>query len=470
MSSGFPDARPPPQPLADVTQAVRSPVRDRWPPAGTVTMMAAALVLGLGLRLSAWSYATLDTTLYLKPWYAYARDHGWSALRVGFTNYTPFYSYLLIAVTGLDGRAPSLLLIKSISFVFELATAITAYRFVARATGSRVRAGAALAAAWLAPAVLYNGALWGQADSIWTFFIVLAVYGFSTGRNGALPFAMGFAVKAQAVFLGPYVLGMILRQRCSLLWLAAPPLAYLAIAAPVLLAGRPLSEVVSVYAGQAATFRVLSMNAASMWVLAPSSFYDAGVLIGVGAAATAGLAISVLIARSPRTDIEFGTVAACLSLLAMPFLLPKMHDRYFYAFEVVSIVLACLNPRYLLVALVAQVSALFSYQAYDQENGLAVPVAAVQNLLLAGFLTGALVRPGGTTTARPRAIVEYLALATVVGCLLPLCKAPHPNLSAFAAFLVISVAMLIRLGQQFFRMSRPPAAPMAAAGLVAARN
>src|SRR5258708_18919379 len=107
---------------------------------------AGLMLLGLEIRLAMWSYASADANNFLKPWYAFARDHGWHALSAAFTNYSPFYSYLLIAVTAFDGRAPALLLIKAISFVFELPTPLLAYRFVLRATASHTRASVALVA------------------------------------------------------------------------------------------------------------------------------------------------------------------------------------------------------------------------------------------------------------------------------------------------------------------------------------
>lgn len=416
--------------------------------------VGAALLLGLGFRLAVWSHATTDADLYLKPWYAFAHEHGWKALGVGFTNYTPLYSYLLIAVTGFDGLAPPLLLVKAISFAFEFGAAILAYRFVLTATGSRNRASVALAAAWIAPSVLYNGALLGQADSIWAFFVILSAYLFSTGRNGVLPFATAFAVKAQAVFLGPFALGMVLRQRRSLLWFAAIPLVYLALALPTLVAGRPLHQVLEVYADQANTFHRLSMNAANIWTLAPCAPYSLGVAVGLIAAAVAGLALAVLIERSKRTDIEFNTLAACLSLLIMPLLLPKMHDRYFYAFEMLSIILACLNRRYLLVALAAQTSALLSYIAFDQLIRKGVPVAAVQNLILAGFLVQSFVRPNPKAQARRGEILAYVLASAALACLLPFCRDPHPNALAKSAFLLGSCLLGTHIGLVFYRMSR----------------
>lgn len=43
---------------------------------------------------------------------------------------------------------------------------------------------------------------------------------------------------------------------------------------------------------------------------------------------------------------------ALLSLLASPFFLPKMHERYMFSAEVMSIVLALYSPKYWWVALV----------------------------------------------------------------------------------------------------------------------
>ncbi len=420
-------------------------------------ILGAALLVGLGLRLAVWSYATLDVGRYLRPWYDFARDHGWGSLSAGFTNYTPFYSYLLIAVAAFDGHAPMLLLIKAISFAFELGTALLAYRFVLRATQSHNRASVALIACWLAPAVLYNGALWGQADSIWTFFIVLSAYLFSTGRNGVLPFGLAFSVKAQGVFLGPFALGMILRQRRSPLWFATLPLIYLALALPTLLAGRPLVEVLRIYADQANTFHALSMNAASLWALAPGVPYSAGVPIGLALAGAAGLGLTVMIDRAKRRDIEFNTLAACLSLLAMPLLLPKMHERYFYAFEVLSIILACQNRKYLLVALAAQTSAVLSYVAFDRDIQLGVPVAAVQNLILGAFLVQSFVRPGAITQPKRGEVAGYVGLSTVVAGLLPFCRGPQPNLLAEGGLLLISVLLVAHLGLVLLRVSRAPA-------------
>jgi Gpi18-like mannosyltransferase len=351
-----------------------------------IALAVGSTLAGLTLRYLAREHATNDAVHYLIPWYAFAREHGVSGLREAFTNYTPFYSYVLLIATQFDWLAQPLSLVKAISAVFEFGCAIVVAQIVWQATRLPLRASIAFCGAWLAPTVIFNGAAWGQADSIWTFFTLLSVSLFMRDRNGVLPFAIAFAVKAQGVFLGPFVLGMMLRRRIHWTWLAAVPAVYVILAIPVVLAGRPFASVLKVYMDQADTFHRLSMNAANIWVLAGDVPYAIGVAVGLVLAAASGLALSVFIMRSRQDGPDFILLAACASLMLMPFLLPKMHERYFYAFELASIALACVNPRYLPFAVIAQIDGVLSYLGFDREIVMGLLPAALCNTLLGCYL------------------------------------------------------------------------------------
>ncbi|MGY2932405.1 hypothetical protein ACVWZ6_002007 [Bradyrhizobium sp. GM6.1] len=142
----------------------------------------------------------------------------------------------------------------------------------------------------------------------------------------------------------------------------------------------------AVYLDQAHTFNRLTMNAANIWVLAGGLPYAIGVAVGMVLAAASGLALSIFIARSRRAGPEFILLVACVSLMLMPYLLPKMHERYFYAFELASIALACLNPRYVPFAVIAQVDGVLSYLAFENGIVLGVLPAALCNSLLVYYL------------------------------------------------------------------------------------
>jgi Gpi18-like mannosyltransferase len=346
------------------------------------TIITASFIAGFACRYAALDQVTGDTTKFLLPWYAFAQSHGIASLGHTFTNYTPFYSYLLVAATAFDGVFEPWHLIKGISFVFEFGCALIAMRLVASDQTRIYSPSVAFAAVWLAPTVLFNGAAWGQADAIWTFFILLSVYFIchDKPRAGVVSFSVGFSVKAQAIFLSPLIFALVLRRTVHWLWLAAIPIVYLALAAPAWLLGQPLSDILTVYFNQAETFARLSMNAANMWLFVPNRFYGAGVEAGMVISAAAGLALSILATRTEDLrKVEHLVAIAALSLILMPFVLPKMHDRYFYAFEVMAIVLACLKPRFAAIAVVAQINGVIAYLSYYGLAARLMGLAAIGN-------------------------------------------------------------------------------------------
>ncbi len=338
------------------------------------TIVTASFIAGLACRYVALDQVTSDTTEFLLPWYEFAHSHGLASLGHTFTDYTPFYSYLLVTATAFHGLFEPWHLIKGISFIFEFGCALMAARLVASDKERIYSPSVAFAAVWLAPTVLFNGAVWGQSDAIWTFFILLSVYFISRDRPraGLVSFAVGFSVKAQAIFLSPLIFALVLRRTIHWLWLATIPIVYLAVAAPAWLLGQPLSDILTVYFNQAETYARLSMNAANMWLLVPNRFYGPGVAAGMAIAAAAGLVFSIVAARAKDLrKLEHLVAAAAVSLLLMPFVLPKMHDRYFYAFEVMAIILACLKPRFSVVAIAAQINGVIAYLSY---YGIAAPL------------------------------------------------------------------------------------------------
>jgi hypothetical protein len=99
--------------------------------------------VGLTLRYLTRDRATIDAVQYLVPWYVFARDHGAGGLSEAFTNYTPFYSYLLLIAAQFDWLGQPLSLVKAISAVFEFGCAIVVAQIVWRTTKAPIRASVA---------------------------------------------------------------------------------------------------------------------------------------------------------------------------------------------------------------------------------------------------------------------------------------------------------------------------------------
>ena len=78
---------------------------------------------------------------------------------------------------------------------------------------------------------------------------------------------------------------------------------------------------------------------------------------------------------------------AATSALLIPFLLPKMHDRYFYPADVFAIVLAFFRPSFWYIAVLLQVSSTMAYSRFLLHSDLTwLWIAAAVNTVALGLL------------------------------------------------------------------------------------
>jgi Gpi18-like mannosyltransferase len=193
------------------------------------------------------------------------------------------------------------------------------------------------------PSAIINAALLGQCDAIWAGSCLLAVSAMIAGRTvrSLVWCGIGFAFKAQAVFIAPFIVGAMIGRRAPLWQWAIPPLVFVAAMVPAWLAGWPAWQLAMIYPTQAQWFDIPG-RLANPWifatVLAPEEAKHA-YWIGFAAVAVASVAIAALTstsARNPRAMV----LLALLSSLALPFLFPKMLERYFFLADLLSIAVA----------------------------------------------------------------------------------------------------------------------------------
>ena len=337
-----------------------------------------------------------DYIAALSPWYAFIVENGgFAALQYEFSDYNMPYLYLLAAVAALLPDLHALVAIKAISMSFNLALAYFVYKCVEHKHGSKsvvpVLAGIATL---FAPTVVLNSAAWAQADAIYTTFLVACLYFLLAGRQAAAMIAFGLAVsfKLQAVFLAPLFLWLIVKGRLRWRHLAWVPLVYLATVVPAGFVGRPWDNLLSIYVRQADVSPSLSMNFPNLYVWIPDQYYDWWPL-GVVFAACVVLLVAVAVYRSAaRITAELTVFLAAYSVLVVPYLLPKMHDRYYFPADVIAIVLAFYLPRYWYVPVVVGVVSLMLYIAYlTLPLGYSGPIAHYIPLELMAFAPAVLI-------------------------------------------------------------------------------
>ena len=343
-----------------------------------LVIILAGIVLAIAIRYSLLNFKSVDFLKYTRSWYDTIQSRGFSAFGTDFANYNLPYLYLLYLIARFLPGVPGLIATKLPSLAADFVTAWFAARIIGLKYPKTIFPLLAALAILFAPTVVLNSAFWGQADALYTAALVACIYFLMTGKNMTAMFLFGLSVsfKAQAIFLSPLLMALFLRREILWKYFLLIPLVMILALVPAWIAGRPLPDLLMIYPSQAGQYEQLSMHAPSLYSWIPDSgqfylyFYSAGLIL----AATIGLFFSIFVYKS-RARITHSLLLelALCSVLIMPFFLPKMHDRYFYPADVISILFAFYFPRYFPVPVLMSIISFFSYEPvlFDAE---AVPI------------------------------------------------------------------------------------------------
>ena len=326
------------------------------------------LLLSLTLRVISIPHSNQDMTTHNLRWYQTLYKKGIrEALSTNFSNYTPPYTYFLALATRTHDFISPLVAIKLIPICFDFLGAFYIYKIIKLRHQQGDIPYLAAAVYFTAPTVIINSAYWGQADSLYTSLLLACLYFLMTEKSFSSMLALGlaFSIKAQAVFFLPFLGIMAIRKRIPWLYFGIIPLVYLAAILPVVLLGRPLLEALLIYTKQSDMFALLSMNAPNLYILFPHEWYSSVLPIGI-AAAIILIACWMYLTSKNKIDLDnkYLILVAFISTALSPFLLPKMHDRYFYPADVLSIVLAFYWPVLWFIPVLYQFISISAYTVF----------------------------------------------------------------------------------------------------------
>jgi Gpi18-like mannosyltransferase len=358
-----------------------------------ICLSVAFLFLAFLLRWLCLSFETLDYQDFLAGWVDFFRQHGgFLGLDKPVGNYNVPYLYFLALFSYSD--TGDLYLIKLLSIFFDVVMAWGSLRIVSLFTPREGRRLFAFLGVLLLPTVILNGALWGQCDSIYVAFGIWAVYEALNDR----PFlsivfaALAFSFKLQAVFFLPAYAVLLFTKRMKWRDLLAFPLTYLLVVLPAVLLGRPLLETITLYIDQAGSVGSgLNYNSPSLYAFIPyGAVVDSALFEQLGIAAAflfCGLAVYWLARGARRLNREALLGAFLLFLIAVPLMLPHMHDRYFFGADVLSLVLCAVSARYFPLPVLCSFASLLGYYAYLTRHYLLPMRYGAIALILALLLT-----------------------------------------------------------------------------------
>jgi len=368
-----------------------------------------------------------DYRAFVSGWYDYLdANGGFAAVGADISNYNPPYLYLLAAVTYLP--LSKIVAIKMISMVFDVLLAAFAALIVRQRFPHPVMPLLCFAVVLFAPTVVVNSAAWGQCDSIYAAFCLGSLYFLLRNKPwwAAAFFGVALSFKLQAIFFLPVLIIVLVVNRQRLLALLAVPAAFAVMLVPAILAGRDLGSLLMIYPHQVSTGgtatagtgfsgggsgagqlarggsgappgstgargfgqpggsgNALTQNAPTFYQWLGSSAGAIWKFLGLAASAlvVAGAALATWLRRRPLTSAEI-VVLATTVVLAVPFFLPEMHERYFYLADALTIVMAFYVRRYWPVAVLVSACSLLSYAPFLwQKTIVALPLVAFAEFL-----------------------------------------------------------------------------------------
>ena len=333
--------------------------------------LAVPIGLAFFLRAILLDHQTGDYVDFLSRWVAVFRENGgFAALKMPIGNYNAPYLYFLALISYVP--ISDLYLIKLVSILFDVVLAWGGLRLVRRlCPEDRLRPLVCFCVLLLLPTAVLNGACWAQCDSLYGALVLHALASALEGKGWRSTFILGaaFSFKLQTIFLVPLWGVLWLGGRMKFRQLFGFPAGYAAAILPAVLLGKPLKDILGVYLGQTQEgLGILCYNASSMYSFLPYGFQANERLSALLGIAAAFLLVLVLLAagfflkgRMPDSTVM---AAAVVMAIGVPFLLPYMHDRYFFLADVLAAAWACACPRHIPCAAAVQLSSLMAYLNY----------------------------------------------------------------------------------------------------------
>lgn len=276
-------------------------------------------------------------------WFNTAADYGprlfYSA--VSWCDYPPFNIYLfwsfgsLAKSLGLFGTPFVTYMVKLVPNLFDMLIAGVIYLFVRKQLSFKL--GLLAAALYVFnPAVIFNAAVWGQFDAIYTLFLLVSLILALKNKPelSAASFAVAVLTKPQAIALLPLIAFVIIKKSSikRIVFSAATfAVTVFAVILPMQWSN-PVSFLTDIYFGAYSGYEYTSINAFNlwgifgMWIPDGSLFIAGWAMFGIFSLFT----LYVLYKRWGNSDQMLIFFAAFMLFFAFFMLPTRIHERYLF--------------------------------------------------------------------------------------------------------------------------------------------
>ncbi|MCX6054344.1 MAG: hypothetical protein NTZ74_05395 [Chloroflexi bacterium] len=345
------------------------------------------ILLSIAIRVLFFYVYSQDTNRIEAGWYDVFIEVGRiDAFKEMFYNYPPPLLYL-IDITTLFRFIPKEVAIKLISVVFDFFAAWGMFKILAWKLPSKNYKWIGFFSLLFLPTVFIESGMWGQSDIIYTAFLLWTFYFLIRSQNfrAILFFSIAFSFKLQAAFFAPIFVVLFFRKKFPFKLFFVFPIVYIISVMPAWLAGGPIKDLLLMYFSQYETYSSLSMRAPNLYLfINPGDYFHQVVYAGM--LITFVLVITYVLFRILKyKDISDESLCldAALFTYFIPFLLPKMHERYFFTGGIFFLLLAFYHHKLIWVIFLSQASSLMAYIPYFSGwSDIFAKIGAVFNVLL----------------------------------------------------------------------------------------
>jgi len=325
-------------------------------------------LLALYLRFLLRNFVSGDYRDYLSRWINFFRDNsGAHAIKNLQSDYNVIYQYFLIIVSYLNLN--DLYLVKIFSIIFDFLLAFGGMMLIGELGLDKQKQLICFFYILLSPIVIINSSMWGQCDSIYAAFIVWSLYFLLKERPclSIICITLAFTFKLQTIFAAPIFLVALLYKKIKIRHIFIFLFTYSVTTIPALILGKPLKDILMVYLIQTQGSSLMTMNSTSIFSLFNIVEYNAFLeKLSIILMITLILTIIVLICRKKVSFTpKFAFSSAFVFCLLVPFMLPHMHDRYFYVAEILSIIYFMIHGiKRIYMPILLQIAGLIVYAEY----------------------------------------------------------------------------------------------------------
>jgi len=329
-----------------------------------------ATIIGFFMRFQLRTIVSGDAHTCLMPWYHEIADNG---LYTQVGDYSMLYQFIIWIMTRFPA-IPNLFAFKAFSCLFDYATAIFASLIVARMGIADKRWSSVLTYALIliCPTVWVDSAAWAQCDSIYTAFVLLGILCLDKEKYNTAMVALGlaFSFKLHAAFALPvYLFYYFAKRKFSILRFAIIPATMVVTSLPLVFWGRNPFETFVIYSKQTSTWKSMANGYPSIWLtmFGENNELQYEYMAPIAILTTVCVLAAFMVCWYRKKCMPMGRNLLIMTFLltySSVFLLPAMHERYGFVYEICAIMLAVVIPKTIPLAVTLIVISMGTYASY----------------------------------------------------------------------------------------------------------